>query len=151
MNIHICFLKTYCTLFFHEENTGNKTYIITCNSVSIWYQETALLKTCIIIFSRYDYTLAREYNWNVKNKLSRGYEETYFFVFREDGMFYNELETRSVDAFSGHVLYILHWPTKLKGIKESLCSTVCLSLCLSDFHVWYLKETSAHTLNKSCL
>lgn len=42
----------------------------------------------------YDYTLAREYNWNVKNKLSRGYEETYFFVFREDGMFYNELETR---------------------------------------------------------
>jgi hypothetical protein len=33
--------------------------------------------------------LAREYNWNVKNKLSRGYEETYFFVFREDGVYYN--------------------------------------------------------------
>ncbi len=42
----------------------------------------------------YDYTLAREYNWNVKNKASKGYEETYFFVFREDGVYYNELETR---------------------------------------------------------
>lgn len=42
----------------------------------------------------YDYTLAREYNWNVKNKLTRGYEETYFMVFREDGCFYDELETR---------------------------------------------------------
>lgn len=42
----------------------------------------------------YDYTLAREYNWNVKNKLTRGYEETYFMVFRDDGCFYDELETR---------------------------------------------------------
>lgn len=42
----------------------------------------------------YEYLLAREYNWNVKNKLSKGYEETYFFVFREDGVYYNELETR---------------------------------------------------------
>lgn len=45
---------------------------------------------------RYDYTLAREYNWNVKNKASKGYEETYFFTFREDGVYYNELETRCV-------------------------------------------------------
>ncbi|XP_013385685.1 RNA polymerase II-associated factor 1 homolog [Lingula anatina] len=42
----------------------------------------------------YDYVLAREYNWNVKNKASKGYEETYFFVFKEDGVYYNELETR---------------------------------------------------------
>ncbi|XP_055957330.1 RNA polymerase II-associated factor 1 homolog [Patella vulgata] len=42
----------------------------------------------------YDYMLAREYNWNVKNKLSKGYEETYFFVMREDGVYYDELETR---------------------------------------------------------
>lgn len=42
----------------------------------------------------YDYKLAREYNWNVKNKASKGYEENYYFVFREDGVFYNELETR---------------------------------------------------------
>ncbi|PVD25632.1 hypothetical protein C0Q70_13291 [Pomacea canaliculata] len=42
----------------------------------------------------YEYLLAREYNWNVKNKLTKGYEETYFFVFREDGVYYNELETR---------------------------------------------------------
>uniref|UniRef100_H2YJZ3 RNA polymerase II-associated factor 1 homolog n=1 Tax=Ciona savignyi TaxID=51511 RepID=H2YJZ3_CIOSA len=42
----------------------------------------------------YDYRLAREYNWNVKNKASKGYEENYYFVFREDGVHYNELETR---------------------------------------------------------
>lgn len=42
----------------------------------------------------YDYVLAREYNWNVKNKASRGYEENYFFVMKEDGVYYNELETR---------------------------------------------------------
>lgn len=42
----------------------------------------------------YDYILAREYNWNVKNKASRGYEENYFFVIKDDGVYYNELETR---------------------------------------------------------
>lgn len=44
---------------------------------------------------RYDYKIAREYNWNVKNKASKGYEENYFFIFRDgDGVYYNELETR---------------------------------------------------------
>merc|ERR1719327_1655422 len=38
--------------------------------------------------------MAREYNWNVKSKASKGYEENFFFLFREDGVFYNELETR---------------------------------------------------------
>lgn len=42
----------------------------------------------------YEYTMAREYNWNVKNKASKGYEENYFFVFRDDSVCYNELETR---------------------------------------------------------
>ncbi|XP_022083166.1 RNA polymerase II-associated factor 1 homolog [Acanthaster planci] len=43
----------------------------------------------------YEYKLAREYNWNVKNKASRGYEENYFFVFRNGkGVYYDELETR---------------------------------------------------------
>lgn len=42
----------------------------------------------------YDYIMAREYNWNVKNKASKGYEENYFFVLRDDGVYYNELETR---------------------------------------------------------
>ena len=36
----------------------------------------------------------REYNWNVKSKASKGYEENFFFLFREEGVFYNELETR---------------------------------------------------------
>lgn len=47
------------------------------------------------LLPRYDYKIAREYNWNVKNKASKGYEENYFFIFREgDGVYYNELETR---------------------------------------------------------
>lgn len=42
----------------------------------------------------YEYKMAREYNWNVKSKASKGYEENYFLVIREDGVYYNELETR---------------------------------------------------------
>jgi len=42
----------------------------------------------------YEYRMAREYNWNVKTKATKGYEETYFFVMRDNGVFYNELETR---------------------------------------------------------
>ncbi len=42
----------------------------------------------------YEYKMFREYNWNVKSKASKGYEENYFFVVRESGVYYNELETR---------------------------------------------------------
>ena len=42
----------------------------------------------------YDYIMTREYNWNVKNKASKGYEENYFLVIRDDAAYYNELETR---------------------------------------------------------
>ncbi|UYV74669.1 PAF1 [Cordylochernes scorpioides] len=42
----------------------------------------------------YEYKMAREYNWNVKNKASKGYEENYFFTFRDGAVYYNELETR---------------------------------------------------------
>jgi RNA polymerase II-associated factor 1 len=44
----------------------------------------------------YEYKMAREYNWNVKSKASKGYEENYFLVVRQDGVYYNELETRYV-------------------------------------------------------
>lgn len=44
----------------------------------------------------YEYRMAREYNWNVKTKATKGYEETYFFVMRDNGIFYNELETRYI-------------------------------------------------------
>lgn len=58
----------------------------------------SLLRTSgltLYLLLRYDYKIAREYNWNVKNKASKGYEENYFFIFREgDGVYYNELETR---------------------------------------------------------
>uniref|UniRef100_A0AAR2LLA0 RNA polymerase II-associated factor 1 homolog n=1 Tax=Pygocentrus nattereri TaxID=42514 RepID=A0AAR2LLA0_PYGNA len=50
---------------------------------------------CKKICNGYEYKIAREYNWNVKNKASKGYEENYFFIFRDgDGVYYNELETR---------------------------------------------------------
>ncbi|XP_011402726.1 PREDICTED: RNA polymerase II-associated factor 1 homolog [Amphimedon queenslandica] len=43
----------------------------------------------------YEYSLSRDYNWNVKNKASKGYEESYFFVVRPgEGVYYNEIETR---------------------------------------------------------
>ncbi len=42
----------------------------------------------------YEYKMFREYNWNVKSKASKGYEENFFFVVRDDGIYYNELETR---------------------------------------------------------
>lgn len=44
--------------------------------------------------TEYEYKMAREYNWNVKSKLSKGYEENYFLTIREDGVYYDELETR---------------------------------------------------------
>lgn len=46
--------------------------------------------------AEYEYKMFREYNWNVKSKASKGYEENYFFIKRDEGIFYNELETRSV-------------------------------------------------------
>ena len=42
----------------------------------------------------YEYKMAREYDWNVKSKASKGEEENFFFLFRGDGVYYNELETR---------------------------------------------------------
>lgn len=42
----------------------------------------------------YDFKLAREYTWNIKSKVSSGYEENYYFIMKEDGVYYNELETR---------------------------------------------------------
>lgn len=61
--------------------------------------------------SRYEYKIAREYNWNVKNKASKGYEENYFFIFRDgDGVYYNELETRwEPVAFPVKHTCYLHW------------------------------------------
>lgn len=44
----------------------------------------------------YEYMMAREYNWTVKSKASKGYEENYFLVIRNDGAYFNELETRLI-------------------------------------------------------
>ncbi len=42
----------------------------------------------------YDFKLAREYTWNIKSKVNSGYEENYYFIMKEDAVYYNELETR---------------------------------------------------------
>lgn len=43
----------------------------------------------------YEYDCMREYNWTVKNKnATKGFEEDYFFVWRDNEVCYNELETR---------------------------------------------------------
>ncbi|VDN44445.1 unnamed protein product [Dibothriocephalus latus] len=46
----------------------------------------------------YEYELAREYNWNVKNKTMANYEENYFFVFRNDGTSFFSYQTTSPGA-----------------------------------------------------
>ena len=42
----------------------------------------------------YEFKLTREYTWVIKSKRNDGYEENYYFIVRDDGVFYNELETR---------------------------------------------------------
>lgn len=57
----------------------------------------------------YEYKMAREYNWNVKSKTSgKGYEENYFLVMRQDGIYYNELETRWVPLIMTVTLSVRH-------------------------------------------
>ena len=44
---------------------------------------------------RYEYKMTREYNWTVKNKATKGYEqENFFFLLRDGAVKYDELETR---------------------------------------------------------
>ena len=42
----------------------------------------------------YDFKLAREYTWNVKTKGSGLYDENYYFIVKDDAVYYNCLETR---------------------------------------------------------
>ena len=82
----------------------------------------------------YEYMMAREYNWTVKSKASRGYEENYFLVVRQDGAYFNELETRFVlilrmkkiiriDAKRIHLLMCPYLPFYRLVIKSSQLNT----------------------------
>lgn len=42
----------------------------------------------------YDFKLAREYTWVIKSKINSGYEENFYFIFKDNCVVYNELETR---------------------------------------------------------
>jgi RNA polymerase II-associated factor 1 len=46
----------------------------------------------------YEYKMAREYNWNVKSKASKGYEENYFLVIRQEGVIKTLLHSHCVIA-----------------------------------------------------
>lgn len=39
-----------------------------------WKSNEVMLYDHVYVFFRYEYKLTREYNWNVKNKASKGYE-----------------------------------------------------------------------------
>ncbi|CAJ0943328.1 unnamed protein product, partial [Mesorhabditis belari] len=42
----------------------------------------------------YEYPQCREYTWNVRNKGTKGFiQDSYFFSFRDEGIYYNELGT----------------------------------------------------------
>uniref|UniRef100_A0A3B3BFH3 RNA polymerase II-associated factor 1 homolog n=1 Tax=Oryzias melastigma TaxID=30732 RepID=A0A3B3BFH3_ORYME len=84
----------------------------------------------------YDYKIAREYNWNVKNKASKGYEENYFFIFRDgDGVYYNELETRvrlskrrakaGAQSTTNAVLVCKHRDMNEKELEAQVSSLFC--------------------------
>lgn len=74
--------EQFVAYFLPTEETLEKRRIDLCNEVL--YED----------FQEYEYKMAREYNWNVKSKASKGYEENYFLVMRNDGVYYDELETR---------------------------------------------------------
>lgn len=74
--------EQFVAYFLPAEHTLEKRRIDLCNG--ILYED----------FQEYEYKMAREYNWNVKSKASKGYEENYFLVMRNEGVYYNELETR---------------------------------------------------------
>ena len=43
----------------------------------------------------YDFKMTREYTWNIKSKSnSQAYDENLYFIVRDNGIFYNELDTR---------------------------------------------------------
>lgn len=81
---------------------------------------------------KYAYKMTAEYNWNVKSKATKGYEESYFLVLRENGWYYDEFETRvrlskrrpksnvaaAVAAMTNVNLVVRHRP--LKGAEHKL-------------------------------
>ena len=88
--------------------------------------------------------MAREYNWNVKNKLSKGYEESYFLVWRDNGVYYNELETRLVVYLQqiGLRLWVLLLQRKWSSMGYYLYKCLML-LSFLELTVFSLVHTSA--------
>lgn len=43
---------------------------------------------------QYEYNFEREYNWNVMKAAPKGYEDSYFFIIRNRGVYYNMFHTR---------------------------------------------------------
>ena len=59
-------LFTYC----HGDSTPSIIDMQMCHSVVLYSPILVTIHLCI----SYEYKMAREYNWNVKNKASKGYE-----------------------------------------------------------------------------
>ncbi|CAG7721318.1 unnamed protein product [Allacma fusca] len=86
----------------------------------------------------YEYRMAREYNWNVKSKATKGYEENYFFTIRDDGVYYNELETR-----------VRLNKRRLRGPNQQLNTKLCVKhmpLAASDYKFQRKREKELEPL-----
>uniref|UniRef100_A0A672ZLH0 RNA polymerase II-associated factor 1 homolog n=1 Tax=Sphaeramia orbicularis TaxID=375764 RepID=A0A672ZLH0_9TELE len=107
----------------------------------------------------YDYKIAREYNWNVKNKASKGYEENYFFIFRDgDGVYYNELETRvrlskrrakaGAQSTTNAVLVCKHRDMNEKELEAQVNKT-CYARCFQQCNEFRKSEFELQSMNGS--
>jgi hypothetical protein len=68
------------------------------------------------LFFRYHYKLIREYTWSVKTKSNSGYEENFYFLMKDSGVYYNQLETRLVKFVSSE---FFHFISSLLWYSES--------------------------------
>lgn len=154
MNIYVCFLKTYFKLFFHEEYWR---LLATKYTLLHVVQYLFGIRDCTIenlnrnLFQVWLHTSQRVQLECQKQTLKRLRGDLFLCVQR--GWDVLQWAGNQVSrCFFGHVLYILVWPTKLKGIKESLCSSVCLSLPLFIRLSWLvLKRNISSNFEQSCL
>lgn len=87
----------------------------------------------------YEYKMAREYNWNVKSKASKGYEENYFLV-RPHFFLYIFVQSFLCMWFLPKFLYILYIIPSIYNLSyfkakyiKTLLSMICFSISLYGY------------------
>jgi RNA polymerase II-associated factor 1 len=97
----------------------------------------------------YDFKLAREYTWNVKTKETGLFDENYYFIVKDDAIYYNCLETRFFfEIFFGNVYFrgnLTHfvWYLRVRLSKRrsnrSKVSNTRLAIRYRDFNAQELR------------